>query len=188
MIPDRPRRVPAPEVPQGTREQLGAWMSQKFAEIEAAHQARIELIRNGGEHPMPVFQQMARQFGALGMPKTLTAKMMGMSTANLATYYGEDYDLGAAEVISMVAANMIRIGTSTTDPNASKVGMAILDRRGGDEWVPPAQKIVTSDDRKQPPLIDSSKLSFQDRRALEEILMRAANGDAEPTDDEPVSG
>jgi hypothetical protein len=180
MIPDRPRRVPAPEVPQGTREQLGAWMSQKFAEIEAAHQARIELIRNGGEHPMPVFQQMARQFGALGMPKTLTAKMMGMSTANLATYYGEDYDLGAAEVISMVAANMIRIGTSVTDPNASKVGMQILDRRGGEEWKPPSSKIEVDDSRKQPPLIDSSKLTFDERRILETMLTRIANGgDAE---------
>lgn len=174
------------------------WMSQKFEEIERAHQARIELIRNGGEHPMPVFQQQARNYGVLGMPKTLAAKMIGISVATFMTHYGDDYELGAAELISMVSANMVRIATSTTDPNNAKVGMQLLERRGGEEFKPPSQKIEVDNNRDKTPLIDSSKLTFEERRLLQNMLERvAAGGDAEPEsesepetpkEDEPVIG
>lgn len=198
MMPEpRPRRTaPSPEVPQGTREALATWMSQKFEEIERAHQERIELIRNGGEHPMPVFQQQARNYGVLGMPKSLAAKMIGISVATFMNHYADDYDIGAAELISMVSANMVRIATSTTDPNNAKVGMQLLERRGGEEFRPPSQKIEVDNSRDKTPLIDSSKLTFEERRLLQNMLERvAAGGDAEPEsepetpkEDEPVIG
>jgi hypothetical protein len=165
------------EVPASAREELASWMTSQFARIQAEHEARVELLRTVGEHPSPIFSQMVRNFGGLGMPKNLAAKMLGMSVANFNSYYQDDYDLGAAQIISSVAANMIRIGTSMTDPNAAKVGMGILDRRGGEEWRPPAQKLEVNNKNNQPPLIDSSKLTYDERRVLEKMLSRVANGE-----------
>jgi hypothetical protein len=167
------------------REELGSWMAKQFEKIEREHQERIEVLRTVGEHPSPVFAKMVRNLGALGLPKNLAAKMLGISHALLSSHYNEDYDLGHAQIISSVAANMLRIGTSTTDPNAAKVGMQILDRRGGDEWRPPAQKLDI-DDKRGPPIIDSSKLTYEERRTLQGMLERIAAGGEGDSEDEPV--
>lgn len=194
MIPERrTRRTRPPEVVSpDTREALTTWMNQKFEEIERAHQERVELLRNGGEHPMPVFQRMVRNFGALGMPKRLIGKMLGLSVANLESFYGDEYDLGAAEVISSVAANMIRIATSTIDPNNAKVGMQILDRRGDEEWRPPAQKLEVSNKKNEAPLLDSSKLTYAERQTLRAMLTRIAEGGEgdplQPEEEGPMIG
>ena len=167
------------------REALAVWMKEQFERIEEEHLRRVEILRTVGEHPSPVFSGMVKKFGALGIPKALCAKLMGVSAVIIENYYQDDYDIGAAEILSSVAANMVRIGTSTTDPNAAKVGMDILARRGGNEWKPPSQKLEVADDRDKVPVIDSSKLTFEDRQQLRQIVERAmarsADGEAEST-------
>jgi hypothetical protein len=178
-----------PTVPDSQREAISLWMKERFEIIEREHQQRIELLRTAGEHPSPVFAGMVKRFGGLGLPKSLCAKMLGISTGVLGQHYADDYDLGAAEIISSVAANMVRIATSQDDDAvASKVGLAILERRAGDEWIPPAKRIEMNNKRNEAPIIDSSKLTFTERAALRAMLTRVANGgegDPEP-DDEPV--
>lgn len=179
-----------PRLPDSQREMISLWMKERFDIIEQEHQARIELLRTAGEHPSPVFAGMVKRFGGLGLPKSLSAKMLGISVTTMMSHYADDYDLGAAEIISSVAANMLRIATSQTDPAASKVGMQIMDRRGGEEWKPPAKKIEMDDKRNAVPIIDSSKLTFEERQALRAMLTRIANGGegdpVEQTDDDPV--
>jgi len=183
---DAPEGMPVVMEVQGSeREALSLWWKQRIHDIEKIYEERIEVLRTVGEHPSPVFAKIVRMDGALGMPKGLLAKKLGMSVSQLMLHYGDEYDLGAAEVISQVAANMIRVGTSMTDPNAAKVGMQILDRRGGPEWRPPAQKVQLEDDRDKPPVIDSSKLTFEERAQLREMLTRVANGGAgDPVDED----
>jgi hypothetical protein len=83
--------------------------------------------------------------------------------------------------------NMMRIGASDSDPNAGRVGMQILDRRGGEEWRPPAQKMEIDDSRNKPPVIDSSKLTYEERQQLRQMLTRVAEGGegdpVEPTEE-----
>jgi hypothetical protein len=172
----------------GEREALSMWWKQRIQEIEAVHQERIEVMRNVGEHPSPVFARIVRMDGALGMPKSLLAKKLGMAVETLMRHYGDEYDLGSAEVISQVAANMLRIGTSLTDPAASTVGMKILDRRGGTEWRPPAQQVQVKTESDAPPVIDSSKLSFEERAQLRTMLTRIAEGgEGDPVDAEEAA-
>jgi hypothetical protein len=161
------------------REALAVWMKEQFQKIEEAHQRRVEILRTVGEHPSPIFQGMVKNFGALGLPKRLCAKLMGVNQIIIDNYYIDDYEAGAAEVISQVAANMLRIGTSTTDPNAAKVGMDILSRRGGEEWKPPAQKLEVKDDSDAPPVIDSSKFTYDERQQLRAMIERAQGGGEE---------
>jgi hypothetical protein len=170
-----PEGMPAaPEVQGGARELMAAWMKERIQQIDAENRDRIELLRTVGEHPSPIFQNIVQTNGALGMPKSLVAKMLGLTVVSLDRYYADDYDLGKLSALRSVAANAIRIASSPTDPNAGRVAMQILDRRGGDEWKPP--KIVTEDDSKKAPLIDATKLTYEERQQLRIMLERVAAG------------
>lgn len=180
--------MPAPILtPESEREALANWWRGRMDQIEAEHEERVRLLREGGEHPTPVFARQIKMMGALGMPKSLTCKVLCIPMHTLEAYYADEYQQGAAEIIAQVAANMIRIGTSMTDPANAKVGMDILSRRGGEEWRPPAQKIETTrTDTEEKKTLDTSGWSAEDRQALREMLMRNVEG-AEP-DDEPGTG
>ncbi len=195
MMSEPRRRSRPPKVPTGMpvvedvrgaeRERLSVWMKERIAEVDREHRERIELLRTVGEHPSPLFQKVVMNMGGLGMEKKLLAKMLGLTVATLEANYGDDYALGKAYKIKAVAANALRIATSETDPNAARVAMQILDRQGGSEWTTPSQKIITSDERNQAPVIDSSKLTYEERQQLREMLTRIANGgDGDPIREE----
>ena len=168
----------------GERETMSAWMKKTIQELEQAHQERIEILRNGGEHPIPIFQRIVRQMGVRGLPKTVCAKMLGMSAASMLTHYGDDYELGKAEIMSRVADNMNRIATSHTDPNNAKVGMELLTKRGGEEYKPPAQKLKMERDD-LPPIINSDNLTPEEREQLRNLMVKAIERQGEtPADEE----
>ena len=176
------------EVQGSERELLSLWWKERIQDLERLYEERIEILRTVGEHPSPVFAKIVRYDGALGIPKQLLAKKLGISVGMLNQFYGDEYDMGATEIISQVAANALRVATSVTDPNASKVAMQVLDRRGGEEWRPPAQKIdIKSEDA--PPVIDSSKLTHEERQQLRIMLTRVANGgEGDPVDEDESGG
>jgi hypothetical protein len=168
---------PAVLTPESERETITAWFRQRLEQSEREHNERIELLRTVGEHPAPVFATQARMFGMLGLPRDLAARMLQLSPHLFEVHYEEDYRLGTADVIASVAANAIRIGTSTTDPAAAKTAMDILARRGGVEWKPPAQQVKMEDDReKKPNVIDTSGWPIEKRQALEAMLREEMNG------------
>lgn len=170
---------PAPEVQGSAREQLALWMKSRIQEIDQENRERIELLRTVGEHPSPIFQRIVQRDGALGISKDLVAKALGLSVSALDKFYADDYDLGKVSGLRSVSANAMRIGASPTDPNAGRVAMQILDRRGGEEWKPP--KIVTEDSRNKVPLIDATKLTYEERQSLRQMLERvAAGGEGDP--------
>jgi DNA-binding CsgD family transcriptional regulator len=164
--------MPVTDARGAEREALTQWWKTRVQEIEQTYEERIRVLRTVGEHPSPVFAKIVRMDGALGMPKKLLAMKLGISVATLVTHYGDEYDLGASEVISQVAANMLRIGTSIADPNNARVGMQILDRRGGEEWKPPSQKVEMKTDTGSGRLIDSSKLTPEEREQLRAMIIR----------------
>ena len=179
-----------PNLPDEKREAITLWVKSRLEESEKAHQDRIELLRTAGEHPSPIYQRFVRLAGELGLSKALAAKQLGITVAVLTSHYADDYELGTAEILSAIAANMNRKAISDTDPNAAKVGMAILERRGGSEWTPPTKKIEMDNKKNQTPVIDSSRLSFEERQQLRAMLTRVANGGEgdpiEPEEDEPL--
>lgn len=192
--PKRRRRakdaLPAAE-PTDQREALAKWWRSRLEKIEREHEQRIDLLRTVGEHPSPIFSRQVRMLGGLGIPKPQVAKFLGIGTTTLESHYGNDYELGHTAMIIDVSANMLRIGTSMDDPANAKVGMDILSRRGGQEWRPPAQKLQVEDDREQPKnVIDSSKLTFEQRQHLRQMIEHVQSGEpGEPLrPDENVDG
>jgi hypothetical protein len=159
------------------KESASDWWRSRIEEMERAHAQRVKLLRSVGEHPSPIFAKQVKMFGGLGLPKPLVAKLLGLRGDMLDMHYGDEYDLGAAEIMAGVAANMIRIATSTEDPNAAKIGMEFLSRRGGQEWRPAAQKIELKDDREKPKnVIDSSRLTYEQRLELRRMIEHVEGG------------
>ncbi len=171
--------MPAPaDTVEGERQALTLWWTQRLDQMEQDHKERVKLLRTVGEHPSPIFARQVKMFGGLGMSKILVTRILGISIRELETYYGDEYDLGDAEIVGSVASNMIRIATSTTDPAAAKVGMDFLARRGGQLWRPPAQKLEVLDDREKPKnTIDSSKLTYEQRQQLRAMIEHVQSGE-----------
>ena len=173
------KKTPPPDaatIRGAEREAMSLWIKERAQEIESRYQERIELLRTVGEHPSPIFAKIVRTHGALGMPKRLICRLLGITQRDLKEFYVDDYELGELEALSSVAANAIRIASSPSHPDAARVAIQVLDRRGGDEWRPPAQKIITSDERDKPPVIDSTKLTFEERQQLRVMLTRIEQG------------
>lgn len=181
--PDEPPPESA-SIPGTEREVLSNWMRERLELIERDHQERVELLRTVGEHPSPVFARIIHNHGIFGTPKKILAKLLGIAASVIENYYDDDYDRGAAEATSAVAGNMFRIATSTTDPQAAKVGMDWLNRRGGDEWSPATKKIEIEDKRNSN-VIDSSSFTREEREQMRKMIERIkSGGEGEPPDDD----
>lgn len=167
-----PALVPTPGKPTD-RELLTQWWRDELASIEASLRERCDLLEQAGEHPNEIIGREVMAFGARGIPKDVAATLLWMSEADLQLHYGAEYAAGCAEVIARAAQNMMRIATSTNDRVAVKALTEFLNRRGGEEWRAPAQKIEVADNRPKGNLIDSSKLTFEERQALRAIIERA---------------
>jgi hypothetical protein len=173
-------------LPDDKREAITLWVKSRLEESEKAHQDRIELLRTAGEHPSPIYQRFVRLAGELGLSKALAAKQLGITVGVLTAHYADDYELGAAEILSAIAANMNRKAISDTDPAAAKIGLAIMERRGGEEWKNPARRIEMDHNPNKAPVIDSSKLTFEERATLRAMIERVQSGGEGDPEDEPV--
>jgi hypothetical protein len=187
-VAERKRRSTSTEVatvPIDERVRMVTWFKSQIQEIESNANERIERLRTVGEHPSPVFAQLVQHHAGMGLEPALIAKMLLIPYGTLMLHYEEDIAIGGAAVNLKIAENMARIATSTTDPNAAKVGMAWLERRAGEAFRP-TKKLEIDDKRDKAPIIDSSKLSAEDRQKLREVIEAALaqQSDDAPDDDE----
>lgn len=188
QLPMPRKREPPPELPPenaagSRREQIALWMKERIDSIASQYEERIELLRQGGEHPNPVHGKMVKKFAMLGISKSQIAKLLEIGMTTIVTYYEDEFDRGIAEGNAAVAMTMLHIATDPTNPQAGKVGMSWLDRRGGDEWAGSAKK-VQIEDKRTAPMIDSSKMTFEERQTMRAMLTRITEGgEGEPLRD-----
>lgn len=181
QLGDHPGSKVLANMADADREFLEDWWRKQLDAIELEMKARAEMIAMAGVHPNQVFSRQVLQLAALGMPKDTVAILIGLSISEMLMHYGEEYVVGAARVVGQAAANLLRIATSTNDRVAYKAAVEVINRRGGEEWRPPAQKIeVATDPNAGRNLIDSSKLTFDERQALRAIIERAVTRQALP--------
>lgn len=162
------------EVETEDRDNLGEWWRDQSQFIEQELQTLHIALKDAGDHPSPQYAMQVRRLGALGIPQHLIAMQLGISEGVLAQHYETDLRIGEGLMLAPVAANMYRMATSGNTKAAVKAGTEILNRRGGDPWRPPAQKVEITDERKNSGkgVIDSSKLSPEDREYLKGIVER----------------
>lgn len=170
-----------PEVQGSERELLANWFREQIDVIKYEYEARIDILRTVGEHPSPVFANMVREHAVLGLEPKYIGILLCVSPTTITTYYQNELDEGKAHAIVAISRNMMRIATSLTDPNNAKVGMQLLEKRGGEEFKPAAKKVEFEDKTKQPPVIDSSKMTYEERQQMRAMLTRiATGGEGEP--------
>ena len=173
QTPTQARAEVTRELQQLDRRSLSEWWRDQAEHLEADYQDRIAALANSGDHPSEIYAAEVRKFGTLGMPTDLLALLLHISEGELVAHYGDDYRIGEGMLISHMAANLFRIGTSGNDRVAVKALVELANRRGGEPWRPPAQKIELDDGRKtKSNLIDSSKLTYEERQALRAMIAR----------------
>lgn len=183
-----------PELPSAQddeREGIALWMKSRFEKIEQDTAERELILRTVGDHPSPIFGKLVRRLaGLLGMSaKAQIARMLDINVGILDRFYLDELRLGVAEVNVAVAATMLQIATDQHNPSAGKVGMTWLERRGGEDWKPASKKIEVDDRRDKPPVIDSSKMTYEERQQMKAMLTRISDGgDGEPLqpDEDPL--
>jgi hypothetical protein len=178
------------EAAGGDREAIANWFKEQMDLVLAEKDSRIEVLRTVGEHPSPIFANMVREHALIGLEPRYIARLLCVSASTITTYYAEQLEEGKAQALVAISRNMFRIATSQTDPNNAKVGMQMLERRGGEEFKPATKKVEFEDTTKHPPLIDSSKMTYEERQQMRAMLMRiASGGDGDPLspeEEEPV--
>lgn len=168
----------APEMPappkKSDREVLDEWWRDQMGAILESIETRRAVLSEAEEHPSEIFARQALAFGAMGIPRDVVAGLLEISEADLVRYYGSSYEAGRAHVVASVAQNMLRMAMSGNDRVAVKAATEVLNRLGGEEWRPPAQKLEIDDSRKSSKnVIDSRQLSYEDRQALRAIIERS---------------
>ena len=159
------------------RVRLEQWWRDQMEAVERSIEERRDMLADSGEHPSEIFAHQARKFGALGIPRDVAATLLEISDADFENWYGNEYTVGSAETMVPVAQNLLRMATSMNDRVAVKAATEFLNRRGGEEWRPPAQKLEIDDGRApKRGVIDSSRLSWEDRELMRGVLQRALTG------------
>jgi hypothetical protein len=156
------------------RKDLVSFMKGRLEEIERDYQDRLELIRSGSEHPIPIYAKLVHNHAAMGLPIPQICKLLGISRPVLERWYSDDLELGVAAINLKIASNVARKALSD-DVDAAKIGLDWLDRRGGDGWRKSTQKIEVEEQKA--PIIDSSKLTPEERDQLRAIVTRITTGD-----------
>lgn len=182
MLLPPPNLTDPPKAPPTDSELTAIWWREQVADLDRAAKARGESMRSGDD---AVHASQARVFGALGVPADVAAALMGMSEVQFQAQYAEDYGVGSAAIIARVSANLLRIATSTNDRYAVKAAIEVMNRRGGEPWRPPAQKLEVTHPAPKAKLLDSSKLTFEERQRIREILLAAATRESAPALGEP---
>jgi hypothetical protein len=173
--PEAARTTAIYEVQRSDRKTLSVWWREQVEALEREFQDRRKVLARGGAHPCELHAAEVRKFGALGVPWDLVALVMGVSEGVLVQYYEDDYRTGEAMLVGSVAQNYFRIASSGNDKVAARAAESILNRRGGQPWRPPAQKLEIADSReKAPRVIDSTKLTWEQREQLRLIVQQHA--------------
>jgi len=184
--PRRGRRLAVmPHVAAKDRELIHQWMRSYMEEVTRDYEERINLIRSVPDHPSPLYAKLVRNHASMGVSRKDIGLLLGISVNLLDRHYRDDFDLGIAQINLKIASNIARKALSD-DPDAAKIGLDWMDRRGGDQWRKSTQKIEVTDDR--PPLIDASRLTAEEREQLRAMLTRIADEGAEPLQTEETNG
>jgi hypothetical protein len=109
------------------------------------------------------------------------AKLLKVGVDTLRRHYGDELERGGISKTIDIAKTMYAIATDPENKSAANVGMWWLERRGGDLWKAPDKRVaVDVTTREAPPIIDSSRLSFEQRQQLREIVQACITVPVEP--------
>jgi len=124
------------------------------------------------------------ELSAFGLTHDQISRVMGISDETLRRYYRPQLEVGLSRKNAEVAGNLYRIATNEEHKDSVRAAIFWLSQRGGPDWQRANRTELTGPNGaplqvEQARTIDSRNLSYDDRQALREILMRATAGESE---------
>lgn len=140
------------------------------------------------EHePTTESRQLVEQHVGLGLNQEDIAFLLGMEVDCLRKHYRQELDAGAARMIYKIGSKIVMRALSPTDPQAQRAAEFLLDRRGGEAWIPRSRLGLDRDTLPpaQEPLVNGRQaVTRQDARRVAFLLAKEAA--QQPARDEDV--
>lgn len=172
-----PPEIPAPPETM-TREFLAQWQKDVVREMERFRLERESYIRNGYEHPLAFLKDAIQMQAGLGLPKSMIAKMYGITQATIDNCYGEEFELGKILRVQRLARSAL--GHADFD---GALALKILERSPEmEEYQQPVRRQQDVPPDNKTPIVDSSRLSQEERAQLEQLCLKALGENPPETD------
>ncbi len=121
--------------------------------------------------PSEFSRRQVREMVGTGLLDGDIARCMQITEKQLTHYYQPELARGSPEKILHVARTMYSIATDPLNKGCVEAAKYWLERRGGEQWRKPPDRVENEVRVQERPVIDSSKLSAEQRAQLKEILL-----------------
>jgi hypothetical protein len=139
-----------------------------------------------GTHiPTPSLRALVMNFRGTGMSMHNIAKMMGTTVHTLRTYYAQELDVGEIEANYLVANTLFRVATDVNHPGVVPAARRWLEVRAVG-WNP-THRVEEVKSESTAPIIDSKRLTPDERLQLAELMEKIIAREAENPEQEPES-
>ncbi len=115
-------------------------------------------------------KQVMRAVG-MGLLDKEIADLLQITEKQLTYNYQRELSRGSPEKIFAVAQTMYSIATDPMNKGCVEAAKYWLERRGGEQWRKPPDRVENEVRVQERPVIDSSKLSHEQRAQLKDILL-----------------
>jgi transcriptional regulator with XRE-family HTH domain len=133
---------------------------------------------------------LVRKLARAGWSQDEIAEGMGVSDETLRKYFRRELDMGNIEMCSTIESTLYEIATDKDHKACVPAATVLLKAKGGDEYRETKRTEITGADGgpleqriQQVDVIDSSKLSFEERDTLAKILEGATEISEEQRED-----
>jgi hypothetical protein len=146
--------------------------------------ARMGKGPNGTHFPTPALRNLVMSFRATGMTMHDIGKLLGISGQTVKQYYAAELECGELEANYLVANTLFKIATDTDHPGVVPAARRWLEVRAVG-WNP-SHKIEQVTPSNEAPVIDSKKLTPEERLQLAELMERIIARESTATEEPPA--
>lgn len=140
------------------------------------------LSKQPDEHiPTEVFRRQVQMFRAMGYNQGKIADLLMIGEKTLRKHYKWELENGVEEYHGLIAANLMQIAAMPGHRDAAKVGMWWLERRAAEFRPTRGVEVtganggpVTTQALAQPPVLDSRKMTYEQRQKMRALLNEIA--------------
>jgi hypothetical protein len=152
----------------------------------------IEFGKDPAKHnehePTEVFRKQVRIFTAMNFSEGKIAELLSISKPTLRKHYKWELEHGADEHIAEIAANLLSIAKDKEHRDGAKVAMWWFERRieefrpvRGVEVTGKDGGPITSQQLGAPPILDSRKMTYEQRQRMRALLTEIAESQGQLT-------
>ncbi len=150
--------------------------------------ARLGKGPNGAHLPTPALRNLVMSFRATGMTMHDIGRLLGISGTAVKEHYATELECGELEANYLVANTLFRVATNEMHPGVVNAARRWLEVRAVG-WNP-THRVEQVATQSEAPLIDSSRLTPEERLQLAQLMEKIIARESEPgpDDEDPTVG